>query len=515
MLSVFGGGTISVNWNTGANWCGGTVPISTTDVVINSTAPNQPEINLGAVATCHNLTINSGASLLMLSNTFNLKGDMVNNGTGVFVQVGGTLVLNGTVVQTIPDITCYNLKIDNSAGVVISGDVTVNNTLNLFNGILSTGGSILHIFNSTPASVYGFSNTSYINGRLDRMIDNGTFDFPLGDATNYELASVTINNISPTLKLLGEYFPDNSSCTPVPNSGGGPYVNGTAISTLLDAGFWTITPDDQPTTGTYDIELNERGYTNNPLGPEYCSVIKRADCFSNWQSLGTHINSTQNISGGTVTAVRTALTSFSDFGIGFSGSILPITLTSFIAGYSDNNTNTILTWETSAEIKCNFYEIEMATDIASDGGLMFSKIGEIKGNGTSGHSHTYSFIDNELNKTGIRYYRLKEVDFDGRINYSDIVSLVFNKGVVSVSSLYPNPTNGLLNYNLISTEEQELKISISNIYGQEIYNEEQMLLKGSNKLEVNIKPLSQGIYYINICPKGETEIHNKFEKFSE
>ncbi len=506
-------GTTNSNWNTGSNWCAGTVPIATTDVIINSSAPNQPEINLGAAATCRNITINSGASLLILANTLNLKGDLDING-GAFVHVGGTLALNGTVTQTIPDITTYNLRIDNSAGVVISGDVTVNGTLNLFNGIISTGGSILHIFNSTPASVFGFSNTSYVNGRLERLIDNGTFDFPIGDAVNYQLATLTINNVAPTAFLLCEYYSDNSSCTPVPNGGGGPNVNGTPLSELLDAGFWTITPDAQPVTGTFDVELNERGYSNAPLGPEYCAIIKRDDCFSNWQSQGIHINATQSISGGTVTAFRSGLTSFSDFGIGFGGTILPITLANFTVDYFEN-TNAILEWTTLAELNCEKFEIEVATELATDGGLKFIKLGEVNGNGTSGLSHSYSFIDVEQSKTGIRYYRLAQVDKNGMVNYSSIISLVFNNGTVLVSTLYPNPTINSLNYNLIAKEDKEYKVLVTNIVGEEIYFQEGKLLKGINKLDLNVQSMAEGIYYLCICPANEKELHLKFEKFTE
>ncbi len=509
-------GSVSTNWNTAANWIGGVVPLSINDVVINSGTPNDPLVSgVGPVATCNNLTINTGASVSIASNILNLKGDLIISPTGFFVHYGGVLELSGTSVQSIPDITCYDLKINNSAGVVISGDVMVNHNLNLASGILSTGGNIITVSNAISAAVFGFSATNYINGRLIRYVNNGDFDFPIGDATNYELATVTVNGLSPTIYLLGEYFSDNSSCSPVPNGGGGPYVNGSPLFALLDAGFWTLTPDIQPTSGTYDIQLKEKGYTNAPLSASYCAVIKRDDCFSNWQSPGVHTNATQSISGGTVTAFRSALTSFSDFGIGFGGIGLPIQLTSFTADHYDNNLNTLLSWTTASEINCDYFEIEVGSEINGSDEFEFKKIGQIAGAGNSNALNHYTFIDKEINKTGTRYYRLKEIAINGSVTYSNIVALIFGKESVVVSEIYPNPAAELLNYEIISLEETPVNISVSNILGQKIYIEPQVLKNGNNKLSLNVESFPEGIYYLNISRDGETDIHLKFEKFND
>ncbi len=508
-------GTVSADWNTAGNWCGNIIPVSTTNVIINSGTPNDPLVSgVGPVATCNNLTINTGASVSIASNTLNLKGDLILSPTGFFVHYGGTLELNGTSTQTIPDITCYDLKINNSAGVVISGDVMVNHNLNLASGILSTGGSIITVSNATAGSVFGFSATSYINGRLIRYVNNGNFDLPIGDATNYQLATVTVNGLSPTIYLLAEYFSDNTSCSPVPNGGGGPYVNGSPLFNLLDAGFWTITPDVQPTSGTYDIQLKERGYTNSPISAAYCAVIKRDDCASIWQSLGVHTNATQSISSGTVTAFRSALTSFSDFGIGFGGIELPIQLSSFTADYCDNNFNSILKWTTSSELNCDYFELEVATELNNSGDLNFKKIGQVDGSGTASVENNYSFIDYELNKTGKRYYRLKEVDLNGEATYSNIVSLSFGIAPVISSVIFPNPASEFLNYEITLIAASEVSVSITNILGQEVFVEYQKLKTGKNNLALNIKSLPEGFYYLNISLSGLNDIHRKFEKFN-
>ncbi|MEI7803497.1 MAG: hypothetical protein WCI97_12660, partial [Bacteroidota bacterium] len=383
-------GTLSTDWHTAGNWCGSIIPTATTDVTVNSGTPFQPEITLSA--TCHHLTINSAATVSLLSGSLDLKGDIILN-SGSFVGSGGLLNLTGTSVQTIPSILTYDLTVNNSGGITFTGDISVLGTLTLTAGIVATGSNKIVVINFSVNSVTGFSSTSYINGKLQRYISNGIINFPVGTATNYELITISNNGLAPTVTLLAEFVSSNTGCTTVPNGGGGPYVNGSQINNLLNGGFWTVTPDVQPTSGDYDVTLNEKGYSNTPPGPTYCAVIKRDDYLNLWHSLGVHSNATQSIAGGTVTAKRSTLTSFSDFGVGFSGSVLPIELLSFTASKYNNAIDALLEWTTASELNNDHFELEVATVIDQNGDFDFKKIGQVAGHGTSEIAHSYSFID--------------------------------------------------------------------------------------------------------------------------
>ncbi|HAP02312.1 MAG TPA: hypothetical protein DCQ93_10360 [Bacteroidetes bacterium] len=508
-------GTTSVDWNVASNWCGGIIPTSSTDVTIPGSATNQPVIS--ANATCHDLTIADAlASLVLSSNNFTVTGNIVNNGG--YIQTGGTLILNGSSAQSIPSLFCTNVKIDNAAGVVISGDLTVNGVLNLFNGLISTGGNKIIIINPTAGAVTGFSNSSYVNGKMVRYINNGTFDFPIGTATKYELATLTFNNLSPTIFITGEFFSSNTGCSVVPNilngNGGsyGPYVNGTALTNLLDGGYWKLTPDNQPTSGDYDVTLNERGYSVSPPGPTYCAVIKRDDCSLDWHSYGVHSNATQSISGGTVTAKRSTLTSFSDFGIGFSGATLPITLTSFTAQKINHDLDALLEWKTSSEENNHYFEIEVSTGAITDGNILFEKIGEVTGNGTTEVEHHYSFIHKSPAKSGFRYYRLKQVDLDGSYSYSNIVALSFSPEIL-LTNVYPNPTDNVIYFDLNISGEKQITFSVTDLLGREMILNSSFVHAGVQTMNADVSNLAQGIYFLNISDGGNTIIHRKFEKF--
>jgi M6 family metalloprotease-like protein len=89
-------GTTSTDWFTATNWSTGTIPTSTTSVVILGTPSNQPQINASGAA-CMNITMNNGSSLTMNSGTaytLSVAGDWTNNGT--FTAGAGTVDFNGT-----------------------------------------------------------------------------------------------------------------------------------------------------------------------------------------------------------------------------------------------------------------------------------------------------------------------------------------------------------------------------------------------------------------------------------
>ena len=92
---------------------------------------------------------------------------------------------------------------------------------------------------------------------------------------------------------------------------------------------------------------------------------------------------------------------------------LPVTLTSFKVGIKNTQNN--LVWTTSSEVNNAHFDIERSSDATR-----FERIGTLVGKGNTKLNHTYQFTD-ESPKSGINYYRLKQVDFDGGFAYSRIV----------------------------------------------------------------------------------------------
>lgn len=112
---------------------------------------------------------------------------------------------------------------------------------------------------------------------------------------------------------------------------------------------------------------------------------------------------------------------------------LPVDLIDF-DGYSEKGVN-YLSWSTLSEKSNQGFVIEKSTN-----GVAFDSIGFVPGNGDSNQLIDYEFIDNHADPYD--YYRLKQMDFDGQVEYSEIVLIERQKQIHSESErivVYPNP----------------------------------------------------------------------------
>ncbi|MEP1032234.1 T9SS type A sorting domain-containing protein [Ekhidna sp.] len=111
---------------------------------------------------------------------------------------------------------------------------------------------------------------------------------------------------------------------------------------------------------------------------------------------------------------------------------LPVELISFKVVLNNNTAE--LTWITAQEINNDYFEIEHSYD-----GLTFESIGTVDGNGTVNSVSSYSFSHTNL-RSGFNYYRLKQVDFDGQFEYSEIKRISLGAFEDVSISIYPNPS---------------------------------------------------------------------------
>ncbi|HMK05667.1 MAG TPA: T9SS type A sorting domain-containing protein, partial [Ferruginibacter sp.] len=156
-------------------------------------------------------------------------------------------------------------------------------------------------------------------------------------------------------------------------------------------------------------------------------------------------------------------TGFSGFGVGVpsAASPLPVTIVYF-NGYQKNNYG-VLEWRTTSEYNNKGFEIEKSYD-----GINFSKIGFVDGAGTSTAIHNYLFTD-KTKLTSIQYYRLKQVDIDARITYSNTVVLKSNSGLVLDLLSVTNPFNTTINILFTKPVTQKMSIELFDISGKKVY----------------------------------------------
>lgn len=180
---------------------------------------------------------------------------------------------------------------------------------------------------------------------------------------------------------------------------------------------------------------------------------------------------------------------------------LPVELISFEGKVSKSNIT--LNWLTATELNNDKFQIEHSTD-----GKVFHSIGEVKGSGTSLVQHKYTFIDENV-LLNINYYRLKQLDFDGKFTFSPTISLNFNKNTKLSSRLYPNPnSSGWVNMDYTTDYQGTVNISIYDIVGQLKSSESVQINEGNNRLQWDVNRLGNGVFYVKI-DDGKTFTVNK------
>lgn len=180
---------------------------------------------------------------------------------------------------------------------------------------------------------------------------------------------------------------------------------------------------------------------------------------------------------------------------------LPIFLANFEAKKHTNNVELI--WATVGEKNNKAFDIERSFD-----GSNWNTLGTVNSMGKDGNSTIkleYSFRD-ENPIMSKNFYRLKQIDFDGKFDYSSVAMVTFNKE--HYISVYPNPVSNELS---IDGLDPGSIVSLLNIMGQKLNLRN--VISNENRLSINTSNLAHGVYYLVVTSNdGRTIISQKVVK---
>jgi len=181
---------------------------------------------------------------------------------------------------------------------------------------------------------------------------------------------------------------------------------------------------------------------------------------------------------------------------------VPVELTSFTAEEFSNGV--MLKWTTASELNNRGFEIERSTDNEN-----FSSVGFVPGNGTTTEQNKYTFVDNiNINTASSFYYRLKQIDFDGRFTYSDVVEFNVNRPKEFVlQQNYPNPFNPTTVINYVVPQTSPVSIKLYDLTGQEVavlVNE--VKESGTYRVTLDAKNLASGVYIYRMIAGDFTSV---------
>ncbi|MBO6515890.1 MAG: T9SS type A sorting domain-containing protein [Bacteroidia bacterium] len=175
------------------------------------------------------------------------------------------------------------------------------------------------------------------------------------------------------------------------------------------------------------------------------------------------------------------------------GSALPVEFISFTAELLDHQT-VELNWITASELNNSHFEIERAV-----GNGEYQTIGwPVRGAGTTTEVQYYQEMDMNV-PNGVIYYRIKQVDFDGNFEYSDVRFVIIDPTTKML--VFPNPANGTVHVHFKAGRNQEIRLT--NLAGQEV-DRFQLANEGGLSFETSNYP--QGIYFLRVSSGDETVV---------
>lgn len=183
---------------------------------------------------------------------------------------------------------------------------------------------------------------------------------------------------------------------------------------------------------------------------------------------------------------------------------LPAELSSFTA--IRNGRNTDLAWKTESEVNVSRYEVQVARGNNDYQQQRFIAIGEITGAGNSSGALYYSFVDEEPNKTGVHYYRLRIIDIDGRFTYSAVRPVVFDDEVKW--QVYPNPSTGTFNIICQAPDGETVRMTLRDLSGRTVM---QTQYRGSGfvqtfPVELADSRFAPGLYLLEVANGERKEV---------
>lgn len=517
--TIWLGGT-NDNWFDASNWSNG-VPTKDTNVLVrdlgagttipypNIYSDTQATTSAGVVlydntnsgpALARDITMGGASSashsIVRLSKgRIQVFGNM-DNAYESFTQRENTTIEFAGVNQNITNGTFTMVDISGGGIKSSTGIMNVSQSINFVNGILTTdvshpSTSIVVLADLSPtntnvgAQLLNETEQNYLLG-LSRTVNAGV---AVGDKRTY-------GNMGMTITFKGTNSPGGVTVTRNTAEYYNPMGDRYSIRRIF-----TVVPTDQTTSNNgliADIEFHYQDIDTKKLGangdvsiPENnLSLFESTNSGGTFQQFGKDLLDTDNN-----LLTKYNVTAFAVLTLGDLANPLPVTLTAFTATRS--GTNALVAWKTASEQNNKGFEVQVSTD-----GVAYRTLAFVVSQSTNSvQAHDYLYTDVEAGKTGIRYYRLHQIDLDGTDSYSPIraVSFADSKEVASTLVASPNPfTNKLdLSFNGASPSAGIAQVALVDMTGRTVHKQSISLSSASMSLD-DLSGLRTGVYLVKM-----------------
>lgn len=463
-----------------------------------------------------NLSIAGTAVLNVSGANYNitLAGNWNNSSTNAdpFTEANGTVTFNGTALQTITNTgdaqgtEFNNLTVNNTTpaeAIRLNDAVTVNGTLTLTDGhITTTAADILTIGPSGTVTPNGTPHdSSFVKGPMNHTVNVSvgvTKIYPIGKGNNYRRLELTIDqSVATSTRYTAELIPSSARALGYTVPGSLTYVSdiryfevSQSAATGLDGfqvrAYFKCTELDDVVENLPDLKLAQD------------------DGASGWRDIGGTAAGGDDpdcaglsLSGEVLSSMITnppfgfiLHAGVNRFALASSGGInpLPVELLSFSAEKKGNTVD--VKWVTASEQNSDHFVVQRSKD-----GTSFEDVSQTPAAGNSNTVKNYSSTDYEPLQ-GVSFYRLKEVDKDGKTFYSNPVSVDFNSSEDGIL-VYPNPSDGKFTVQLAGQTGTQVLVVLRDVQGKEFYSKVFLLTTGSETLAIDATgQVAPGVYFV-------------------
>ncbi|MBX2926168.1 MAG: T9SS type A sorting domain-containing protein [Chitinophagaceae bacterium] len=522
-----------------STWYGGTYD--------DTTAPNYTHTLLaGTVARRKSVTYHHYTSLFLTSNknwfthfNFDLYDPPGTNadyfwyqGAGGIQGEGGILVFDTLYLNNGAGNSFYINNRNN--GFILNGNfefwnppgaISVYSRLYFNNGITQTNrqypltGAIAFVNHANY--VGGLTDAQHVDGFVSESNigttgyipgHGGDFTFPVGNASSaYPLRRQGNFEDFDHIIVVG-WVNGDPNITADPTGGTNPTTGaylGTGINSVSPIGFWdwhvqqmdqaTLTP--QSLSAAQTITVSIPGLDGLPgLSANDLRLVGFNTATSKWENLSGPPEgapyATGLVKGSLLTGTIPAGVTIKALGIGSTNAILPVSFVSFAV--KGDGCKAKLQWQTGMEQNNSHFVIERSSN-----GIQFTAIGRMEAAGNSSTLQTYQYTD-EAPVTGVNYYRITQVDYDGRYSSSSVKSIRIQCDGTAVSlRAYPNPVTSQVN---IQTGKAVRQVNVLNMNGQAVLKYVPSSNAGGT-FSVQMHAVQSGIYLLQLINKdGTTDV---------
>ena len=169
---------------------------------------------------------------------------------------------------------------------------------------------------------------------------------------------------------------------------------------------------------------------------------------------------------------------------------LPVQLLSFSANYK--NGVALIDWATTQEMSTKSFVIEKSLN-----GQDWTVVDEVAAAGVSTTVRNYQVKD--LNPAKVNLYRIKQIDIDGKVNYSKIITLKTDVSSKTSLQVFPNPAQNNASVLYTSVNKGQVVLTVFNSNGVQVNSVKALVNEGNNSIALSaIQQLSKGMYTITL-----------------